>query len=110
MMHGREKSDPAIVAVKPANKTKRSAAETVGAKGRDQGQCGLAKHALDSAPGSRGTGARPHAAIVLPRGGSRVRESRTCGLCGGREVTRVPTANPAFAAMLASASNGIKNN
>jgi hypothetical protein len=27
MMHGREKSDPAIVAVKPANKAERSAAE-----------------------------------------------------------------------------------
>ena len=29
MMHGREKSDPAIVAVKPANKVERSAAELV---------------------------------------------------------------------------------
>ena len=37
MMHGREKSDPAVVAVKPANKAERSAAELVepraGAKG-----------------------------------------------------------------------------
>jgi len=29
MMHGYEKSDPAIVAVKPANKAERSAAELV---------------------------------------------------------------------------------
>jgi hypothetical protein len=29
MMHGHEKSDPAIVAAKPANKTERSAAELV---------------------------------------------------------------------------------
>ena len=29
MMHGREKSDPAIVAVKPTNKAERSAAEPV---------------------------------------------------------------------------------
>src|SRR5262245_31199787 len=29
MMHGHEKSDPAIVAVKPANKAERSAAELV---------------------------------------------------------------------------------
>jgi hypothetical protein len=29
MMHGREKSDSAIVAVKPANKAERSAAESV---------------------------------------------------------------------------------
>jgi RNA-directed DNA polymerase len=37
MMHGREKSDPAIVATKPANKAERSATELVepraGAKG-----------------------------------------------------------------------------
>jgi hypothetical protein len=37
MMHGREKSDPAIVAGKPTNKAERSAAESVerraGAKG-----------------------------------------------------------------------------
>jgi hypothetical protein len=35
-----------------------------GAKGGDQGECGLAKHALDTAPGSRVTGAGTHAAIV----------------------------------------------
>ena len=73
MMHGHEKSDPAIVAMKPANKVaprcgairggvSRSGAG--GAKGGDQGECGLAKHALDSAPGSRVTGAGPHAAIA----------------------------------------------
>ena len=34
MMHGHEKSDPAIVAVKPTNKAERSAAELVeGTKG-----------------------------------------------------------------------------
>jgi len=33
-----------------------------GAKGVDQGECGLAKHALDSAPGSRVTGAGTHTA------------------------------------------------
>jgi hypothetical protein len=54
-MYGYEKSNPAIVAVKPANKAERSAAEWW--KGRDRGERVLAKHALDSAPGSRGTGA-----------------------------------------------------
>jgi hypothetical protein len=29
MMHGREKSDPAIVAMKPTNKAEQSAAESV---------------------------------------------------------------------------------
>ena len=72
MMHGHEKSDHAIVAVKPANKVvprcgavrggvSRSGAG--GAKGVDQGECGPAKHALDSAPGSRVTGAGTHTAI-----------------------------------------------
>ena len=71
MMDGHEKSGPAIVAVKPANKVaprcgavrgsvnRRGAG---GAKGGDQGECGPAKHALDSAPGSRVTGAGPHTA------------------------------------------------
>ena len=71
MMPGPEKSDLAIVAVKPANKVALQC-ETVrrevsrsgvgGAKGVGQGECGLAKHALDSAPGSRVTGAGTHAA------------------------------------------------
>ena len=70
-----------------------------GAKGRDRGECGLAKHALDSAPGSRVTGAGTHTAICLP---SRPEVGAVCGkaactdLCGGREVTRVPTANLNF--------------
>ena len=72
MMHGHEKSDPVIVAVKPANKVERllrsirrgSRSGVGGAKGGDQGECGPAKHALDSAPGSRVTGAGPHTAIV----------------------------------------------
>jgi hypothetical protein len=71
MMHGHEKSDPAVVAVKPANKVAPhcgavrggvSRSGVGGAKGVDQGECGLAKHALDSAPGSRVTGAGTHTA------------------------------------------------
>jgi hypothetical protein len=52
MMHGHEKSDPAIVAMKPANKAARSAtepsvkepaaAESVERRVGDQGECGLA--------------------------------------------------------------------
>src|SRR5439155_21120451 len=34
------------------------------AKDGDQGECGPAKHALDSAPGSRVTGAGPHTACL----------------------------------------------
>src|SRR6266498_2151929 len=71
MMHGHEKSDHAIVAMKPANKVAPrcgavrggvSRSGVGGAKGADQGECGLAKHALDSAPGSRVTGAGTHTA------------------------------------------------
>jgi hypothetical protein len=73
MMHGHEKSDLAIVAGKPANKVAPHCGVVRGgvsrsgvgeAKGGDQGECGLAKHALDSEPGSRVTGAGLHAAIA----------------------------------------------
>ena len=39
-----------------------------GAKGGDQGECGPAKHALDSAPGSRVTGAGNACGNCLPFG------------------------------------------
>jgi len=72
MMNGPEKSDPAILAVKPANKAyqpsaERSVAELIrsgagGAKGGDQGECGPAKHAPDTEPGKRVTGTGTHTA------------------------------------------------
>ena len=71
MMHGHEKSDLAIVAEKPANKVAHRCGEirggvscsgVGGAKGGDQGECGPAKHALDSEPGSRVTSVGTHAA------------------------------------------------
>jgi RNA-directed DNA polymerase len=40
MMHGCEKSDPAIVAVKPANKAERSAAELVERRAGTKGNAG----------------------------------------------------------------------
>ena len=66
MMHGHEKSDLVIVAMKPANKTKRAYCGDVcgggrggvgGAKGGGQGECAPAKHALDAEPGSGVKGA-----------------------------------------------------
>src|SRR5262249_19595054 len=62
MMHGHEKSDPVIVAVKPANKAKEAHCGSVcgggrsgvgGAKGGGQGEYAPVKHALGSEPGSR---------------------------------------------------------
>src|SRR6266568_1703388 len=56
-----------------------------GAKGGDQGECGPAKHALDSEPGKRVTGAGPHTASIcrMTRGRSRMRESCTYGSVRG---------------------------
>ena len=71
MMHGYEKSDPAIVALKPANKAKEAHCGGIcggersgvgGAKGAGQGEYAPAKHVLDSEPGSRGKGAGAHTA------------------------------------------------
>src|SRR6267154_5440284 len=47
MMHEREKSDPAVVAVKPTNKAERSAAEPVEPRARAEGNAG--QHSTDRA-------------------------------------------------------------
>ena len=70
MMHGHEKSDSVIVAVKPVNKTAESCCRAIcggvdrggagGAKGGDQGKCGPAKHVPDAKSGKRVTGAGTH--------------------------------------------------
>jgi hypothetical protein len=79
MMHGHEKSDLVIVAMKPANKAKKARCGGVcgggrsgvgGAKGGGQGEYAPAKHVLDSAPGSRVTGAGAYTAtgaVTHPR-------------------------------------------
>jgi hypothetical protein len=79
MMHGREKSDPAIVAVKPANKAKEAHCGDIcgggrsgvgGAKGGGQGEYAPAKHVLGSEPGSRDKGAGAYTArraVIHPR-------------------------------------------
>jgi hypothetical protein len=100
MMHGHEKSDPAIVAVKPANKAKEAHCGSVcgggrsgvgGAKGGGQGEYAPAQHVLDSEPGSRVTGAGAYTAAVAvtqPYAGKpRVRSVR-----GAYGETHVPTA------------------
>ena len=80
MMHGHEKSDPAIVAMKPANKAERSAAESVERRAGTKGNAGQLS--------TRWTQSRISVTQVLARirqqlpstlGGSRMRESRTYG-------------------------------
>ena len=79
MMHGPEKSDLVIVAVKPANKARKACCGGIcgggrsgvgGAKGGGQGESAPAKHVLDSEPGSRVTGAGAYTArraVIHPR-------------------------------------------
>ena len=62
MMHEREKSDPAIGAGKPTNKAEASfvadAAEPVEQRAGAEGNAAQTKHAPDTGPGTRVTGAR----------------------------------------------------
>src|ERR1700688_1521223 len=103
MMYDREKSDPAIVAVKPMNKAGQPAAELVepraGAEGNvHQQSTGRAQY--------RGTASQAlkrirnfvrisRRAVTHPRWEpcARIGLARICA--GGREVTRVPTAKVA---------------
>ena len=61
MMHGHEKSDPAIVAKKPANNAGQPAAERVERRAGTGRNVGPAKHAPGTEPGKRVTGAGPRA-------------------------------------------------
>jgi hypothetical protein len=103
MMYDHEKSDPAIVAVKPTNKAGQPAAELVepraGAKGNvSQQSTGRAQY--------RGTVSQALTRIrsfvrISRRAVTHPRREKLCpnwartDLCGGREVTRVPTAKVA---------------
>src|SRR5215468_3444644 len=97
MMHGHEKSDPAIVAVKPANKAEQpaaeqsaaelTAAEPVEPRAGTKGNAGQ-----QTMPWTQSQISMPHAlerirkAVASPshtRGGSRMRESRTYGSVRG---------------------------
>jgi hypothetical protein len=107
MMNGPEKSDLAIVAMKPANKaneptaeasTGANAAEPVERRAGAKGECAPAKHALDSEPGSRVTGAGAYTASNCrhtPEVGAVCGKAARTVLCGGRDENRVPTATTA---------------
>ena len=72
-----------------------------GAKGGGRGECESAKHGPGAVPGNRVTGAEAHTARCeniakrrhAPEVGAVCPNWARTDLCGGREVTRVPTAN-----------------
>ena len=112
MMHGPEKSDPAIVATKPTNKAEgppvaRPAGEThaaepverrAGTKGNADQQSTCRTQSRESVPQAleRWNAYGKWQSPTLPshtRGGSRMRESRTSGsVRGACDETHVPTA------------------
>src|SRR5271154_6911931 len=82
MMYDHEKSDLAIVAVKPTNKAGQPAAELVEPRAGGRGECESEKHGPGTVPGNRVTGAEAHTARcediakcrLNTRGGSRMPE------------------------------------
>ena len=99
MMHGHEKSDPAIVAVKPANKAERSAAELVEPRAGTKGNADQQSTRLDSEPGERVTGAGTHTENFCrhtPEVGAVCGKAASTDLCGGRSVMSVPTATASY--------------
>src|SRR2546430_2766616 len=100
MMHGREKSDSAIVAGKPRNKAVPTAAEPVepraGAKGNASQQSThrtqrreRVSHALERI---RQTGTKNALPSHTPKVGAVCPNWARTDLCGGRSVMSVPTA------------------
>src|SRR5436190_13252225 len=108
MMHGREKSDLVIVAMKPTNKAKEAhcgasaeavVAESVerraGAKGSTHQQS--THWAQNQAPMTQALARTRQEEPSHTRGRSRMRESRTYGSGGACDETHVPTATPVAA-------------
>src|SRR5712691_917039 len=89
MMHGRGKSDAAIVAEKPTNKAERSAAEPVEPRAVAKGNANQQSTQPGAAPGKRVTGAGAHTirresgAPVGPEVGAVCGKAARTDLCGG---------------------------
>src|SRR6201982_3988580 len=85
MMHGRGKSDPAIVAVKPTNKAERSAAELVEPRAGTKGNAGQqsTRRTQSRVSVSQALECIRRRTAVTTRVGSRMRESRTYGSVRG---------------------------
>jgi hypothetical protein len=93
-MYGGEKSDRAIVAMKPANKAERSAAESVERRARAEGS---AVQRYTRVGHSAGEGV-PSVGLLrvvdppLPKVGAVCGKAARTVLCGGRSAMSVPTA------------------
>ena len=100
MMHGREKSDSAIVAGKPTNKAVPTAAEPVERRAGTKGNaCQQSTHRTQSrervSPARERLRRTAHWCFaIITQGRSRVREFRLHGSEGGRSAMAVPTALP----------------
>ena len=95
MMHGHEKSDPAIVAGKPTNKAERSVAELVEPRVGTKGNAGQLSTRRTPSRISVTQDVGSHTARYCrhsPEVGAVCGKAARTDLCGGREVTRVPTA------------------
>ena len=85
MMHDREKSDSAIVAVKPTNKAERSAAEPVEPRAEAEGNASQhsTRRAQYRASVAQALACIRQAFAVRTRGGNRMRESCKYGSVRG---------------------------
>jgi hypothetical protein len=98
MMHGRGKSDEAIVAGKLANKAEPSAAESVERRAKAKGNCGQHRTLWTQRQDERVTGTCLHAHHRLRDGAFGPKVGAVCGkaartdLCGGRGAILVPAA------------------
>src|SRR6266542_1941596 len=92
MMHGHEKSDDAIVAVKPTNKAERSAAEPVERRAEAKGNAGQQSthRAQYRVRVAQALACIRQASAVMTRGGNRMRESRTYGSVRGAPSNGCP--------------------
>ena len=95
MMHGHEKSRSAIVAVTPTNKAERSAAESVERRAETKGNVDQQRTRRTQRRISVSqmlARIRQHIVAVDTQVGTVCGKAARTDLCGGREVTRVPTA------------------
>src|SRR5713226_2614743 len=108
MMHEREKSDPAVVAVKLANKAERSAAESVepraGTKGNaSQHSTCRAQYRVSVSPALERI---RHVRRQTPKVGAVCGKAARTVLCGGRSAMSVPTAIQKFSSK--SCDSGVR--